>query len=497
MKKIILIIFFLAVFFTVAVNSAGATQLPQPIIDFIKSKYPDVAVRFDGLIELPDHTIYLPVTPLTYGKSETPAAVIQTIPANTDFTKRPDMILFADNLALLKIIKTDNELTVNYSPQIPLCVKLGLLPQDLIVPKGLVLPTELKVILGDLKIAIKEKKDEDDLVFFGETPKSAEKKVNIITKKATAKKEIVKYPTELEFLRDKVLYAANFKENKINIIDSATGRINKSMKLPAIPSNMVLTPDQRYLFIPSMASNKVFVIDTYSNLFLKDFEVGRYPSSILMIKDCKKAYIANKLSSSISEIDLNDMALKKEINVSGNPDNLVSDKDGQNIFYNDANSNNIYVLNLKTGISKIVTKVDNISKIAQNGDYLYVLSRLNGELVVFDLTKNAVTTKVKVGEKPVDIQILSKTGKIYVLSAGSDELNIIDMKDFKITNTISLKSGGFPGGITILEDRNKAMITNEESFQTVIFDMKKETITGYLPISKNVSFLQISDQFNQ
>ena len=217
MKKfrVITAIFALFIGFNCCKNSAGATQLPDPVIGFIKSEFPGAGIRFDGLVELPDHTTYLPVMPLVYGNSEKPAAVVKTIPANTSFSKKPDMILFANNLALLKIIKVDNKhLTVNYSPEIPLSVKLGILPQDLIVPQGLELPTELRVIMGDLKIAVKPKKDEDDLVFFGEPVKNNEKKVSLIIGKVGKQVNIQKKIAvpELDFIKNmKALVAKDEK----------------------------------------------------------------------------------------------------------------------------------------------------------------------------------------------------------------------------------------------------------------------------------------------
>jgi len=491
--KILATIMALVLGFSFCANSASATQLPQPIVNFIKAKYPKAGIRFDGLIELPDHTIYLPVTPLTYGSVENPAKVIKTIPAKTDFTKKPDMILFANNIALLKIIKENNQLTVNYSPEIPLSVKLGLLPQDLVVPRGLILPTELKVILGDLRIPLKPKKDEDDLVFFGtpsKTSKTPEQKVSIIS--GTVEKKALKVLPELDFMGNKVLYAANFKENRINVIDSHTGRITENMKLPAIPSNMVLTPDCRYILLPSMALSKIFVIDTFSSIFVKDLDVVKYPSSILFPANSKKVYVANKMSSSISEVDLDNMLVKKEIKVIGSPDNLVYDEENHNIIYNDSDSENIYALNPDSGLCKKVVQVSNISKLANSGNYLYILNRSAGELVVFDLKSNQEFKRIKVGQKPVDLQILDKKGEIYVLSAGSDELDIIEMHGYTLKKTVPLNSGGFASKITVVESENKMLITSQDSYQMALYDIDGGKILGYIPVSKNISFLQVS-----
>lgn len=465
---------------------ASATQLPQEITDFIKEKYPEAGIRFDGLVELPDHTSYLPVMPLIYKKSEEPAKVVQTIPADTDFKQKPDMLLFSNNLALLKILKINDELTVKYSGDIPLSVKLGILPQDLIVPHGLILPTELKVILGNLKIPLKPKKDQDDIVFFGDTYEKNEKKVNLINENEN---DSVICP-ELKCLKNKVLYTSTFKENFINIINSQTGRITGNLKLPSNPSDMVLTENGRYLLVSSMSTNKIFIIDTYNNSLVKDIESGKLPSSILIPKGSDKAYTANKLSSTVSIIGLTDMALKKTLKVNGSPDNLAFLN--ENIYYNDTDSGNVYALNPDDEISTLITNVKNISAMKIYKNHLLMLSRSEGELVVFDLNENKELARIKIGEKPTDIQLSEKKGEIYVLSAGSDELNIIDLKEFKIQKTVSLNSGGFPGKIILIENENKALITNNDSYQIAVFDMKKQEIIGHMPISKNVSFLQIS-----
>gem|GEM_PF-1267796 len=477
--------------FAFCISQASATQLPQPIAAFLKSKFPGVEIRFDGLIELPDKTIYLPVLPLMYGNAKNPAAVAQTIPAKTDFSKKPDMILFANNLALFKIIQQKNgELTVNYSPAIPLNVKLGILPQDLIVPHGLILPTELRVILGDLKVRIKAKKDEDDLVFYGNPSEYNEIKAGLLTGK-TELKQIKSLP-ELDFLKNKALYSSSFRENTVDIIDSQTGRTKKTMKLPSFPSNMVLTPDERYLLISLMSINKVLVVDTFSELFLKEIEVGKMPASILMSHGLNKAYIANKLSSSISEIDLDNMIVKKEIPVLGTPDNLVFTENKQNIIYIDTTSGNIYSLNLEKELCTKILQINNVSKFALNRNCLYILSRSDNEIIIYDYASKTESARVKVGQKPVDLQIYEKRNEIYVLSAGSDEINIIDMIDFKVKKDIKLDTGGFPSKITLIQKENKALITNHDTYQIVVYDIKKENIPGFIPVSKTINFLQVS-----
>jgi len=486
MKNIRLSVIITALMFCLClfISSAQATQLPDANIAFLKSKFPNAEVRFDGLIELSDHTMYLPVLPLAYANTQNPSAVIKTIPANTDFSKKPDMILFANNLALLKVVKYGkDQITVNYSQEIPLSVKLGILPQDLIVPKGLILPTELKIIMGNLKIAVKQKKDEDDLVFFGE-PKQTSNVDFTVRKTPTPS-------PDFDFVKNKGVFTASFKDNKINIIDIKTGNIYKTMKLPTIPSNMVLTPNGRYLIISSSKLNKIFIIDTFTNLFLKDIEVGQFPKSIVMSDNSEKAFVANKGSSTISEIKLNDMIVSQSIPVNGRPDNLSKSDDNDTIFYNDEISGNVYSLNTKTQLSTKITQANGVSKILKYKDFLYILSRSSNEIKVFDLKNNAEITNIKVGEKPVDMAISTKKEALYILSAGNNEINVIDIKDNKEIQTIPLTSEGFPGSITIMEKDSKAIITYYNLPQMDAINLEKATVAGSIPVTKIISFLQV------
>ena len=140
--------------------SCFCSDIPKPIADFLKAKYPKINIRFDGFVEIPDGTQYLPVFPLDLLDVPNPTYIVMTIPAKIDITAKPDLILFADNFAFFKIIREPGEPpTLLSSNKIPLVVKMGILPQDLIVPKGLELPPELRVLLGDFKIPIKGERE--------------------------------------------------------------------------------------------------------------------------------------------------------------------------------------------------------------------------------------------------------------------------------------------------------------------------------------------------
>lgn len=464
--------------------SALATELPARVVEYLKTEYPKATVRFDGLIELPDGTQYLPVLPLSYENIDTPQKIVQTIPANLTLKSKPDLVLFANNLSLLKVIKNpDGTLTLLDSNEIPVQVKLGLLPQDLVVPEKLIIPRELKIILGDLKISVR---GEDRY----EIPVSANQKANSVSN--IANKTNNKSP-ELKNLVNKTIYATSFQSNLVNIINPETGNVINAVKLTSVPSDIAITDDKRYVLVSSFASDKISVIDNISKTYVKDIEVGKQPVSITIANGQDLAYIANRLSSTISVIDLKNMNLLKEISVTGNPINLIVSEDSENLFYNDSFSGKVYKLNLSTKTAKpeMLIQVNNISKMLQKDGYLFVLSRTGNKMTVFDLNANKKLKEIEVGSKPVDIKYANE--KLYVLAAGSSELSVVDIPTLEIAGKIELKRGSFAKSITIFDSESKAIVSTVDSYEISIVDLLKGSVITTLPVGSSVNSLVICE----
>jgi YVTN family beta-propeller protein len=473
------------------------TELPKQIIDFIKIKFPEANIRFDGLIELPDGTKYLPVLPINYEYANDSAEIIITIPANTDLTKRPDLILFANNLSLLKMIKkSDGTYTLISSPQIPLRVKLGLLPQDLVVPENLVIPPELRVITGDLKIKVND--DASKIIVNTQNNKSIIKNTDISY--STGKVNNLSNP-ELQDLVDKTLYSTNFQTSLIYVIFPKTGKPMKTIELTSIPSDIAITNDNRYVLVTGFSSNQVSIIDTINNSFITDINVGKLPIAIALSEDSELAYIANKLSSSISILDIKNMLVRQELSVIGTPSCIIASEDEDVVFYSDSASGKIYKLQIpdfKNSANRkteseitLLTQVSNISKIAKAGNYLFILSRSNNTMIIYDVLENKVVKTLDVGKKPVDLDVLKEKNKLYVLSAESYSIDVVDLSTLSITNTVTLKNSGFPKNMNIMKLTNKALISNTDSYEIAVIDLDKEKVIDYLPVGTTINSLII------
>lgn len=482
MKNIIKVLIVLFVSLAV-ICPASATDLPLPVYDLLKTTFPKVDIRFDGLIELADGTKYLPVLPAYYENVEDPSKIVKTIPANTSLKSKPEMILFANNLALLKMIKRPDKNYILFSnEEIPLKVKLGLLPQDLVVPDNLIIPQELNVIIGDLKMSVKTGSEKKQ-------PKNASSPIKPIS-------NITPSFPELKDLVNKTFYAISYQSNQVYVLSSQTGKPIKTIQLTSIPSDITITNDNKYILAACMSSNKISVIDAIKNEYISDINVGQLPVSVVVSYD--KAYVANKFSSSVSVIDTKNMKILEEISLTGSPGYLAVSE--QDIYYNDSLSGKIYKLNLtppengkkiKSNIHEI-TQVNNVSGLILVDKYLLVLSRTDGKLVVYDLEAKKIFKTLEVGNKPVDMKVIKEKNKIYVLSAGSHIISVIDTNSFEITNKISLKNSGFPKSLNILDSVNKALVSDADSYEIAIIDLLSNQIIDYLPVNTTINSLLIT-----
>lgn len=130
-----------------------AAKIPDNVKNYVSKDFPKTNFRFDGVIILPDNTIYLPVIP---AKVINPKElnIKATIPAGKTLAQKPDAIIFNNDLALLKVIEDGKgKRSVVQLQNPPDELKTGLLPQDMLVPRGLIIPENMKGIIGNLEIA--------------------------------------------------------------------------------------------------------------------------------------------------------------------------------------------------------------------------------------------------------------------------------------------------------------------------------------------------------
>ena len=136
--------------------SAEAVLLPHSMRVYLFNNVVGTSIRFDGLINLPDGTMYVPVIPAQQKEVET-LAPVWTYPSGLSLKNKPDIIVFNNDYALLKVIKDGRKCTVSAYENLPDVIKTGILPQDMLVPNGFYVSENMKGLLGNLEVPVFEK----------------------------------------------------------------------------------------------------------------------------------------------------------------------------------------------------------------------------------------------------------------------------------------------------------------------------------------------------
>lgn len=373
MKKIFVTVLFLILF--LASNQAFASKLPENEIKALSKTFTDMKVRFDGLIELSDGTQYVPVFPIQSVK-QNPTKVVMTLPKDKPLKQKPDFFMFNTNLAFFKIIKKeDGKTTFAYSDEIPMDIKMGLLPQDLLVPTGFEMPGELRIIVGDLVMPV--------------LPPKEFKEVNLVTNK-----EVTNSPrTQLveqaaQQVANKYFYTTSFNLNTVNVLNADNGQAFKQIQFSSIPSDIKLSNEGKYLLVSTIKNGNVFVVDALKAQVLKELKVGSKPSFITVSDSENLAYVANRGAKAISVIDLISMETKEDIPVKGNPTYIEVVDDGLTLYYLDAINGIVYSLTkqdneLEPFTIKPLFRTNNVSKIQYANKKIYTLDRGKNELDIF------------------------------------------------------------------------------------------------------------------
>ncbi len=469
LRNLVVIVFV----YVLTTMSAFATKLPDSMVQSIKSELPKATVRFDGLISLPDGTVYLPVLP-SNPKRNALGKVVSTYPANKKLSQLPDVVLFDSNYALLKVIKSkDGKLSITSPSNIPFVVKTGLLPQDMLVPPGLVFPEEMQIMLGDLKVALKNSPVSD--IFQN----SIEVKNNPVNTK------IVPVP----YMAGKTLLITSLDSKLLNVVPSDSTVPIFTLRMENLPKFVQPVCNDDFILIAASGKTYIDVADVKQEVLARKIDLAFQPTEIILNSDRTKAYVAVDNDQSLFVIDLKSMTLAEKIKIKGYPKNIAISADDKQIVYTDKTNGDIFTLMLdEKYTNKFVYNASNISKLIIKGDNIYALSRADDQLIVIDTEIQDVIYKQPVAKKPVDM--FMRNNKLYILCA-SNELDIFKLDDYSFETVVKLPTSGFSKKLVQLPNSDLILITNVSDKKYFVYDTKTNTILQTVTTPLYINDLQL------
>jgi len=457
-----------------------AAKVPDNVKALVKKDFAKTDFRFDGMITLPDGTLYLPLYPALVKKPDK-LMVKSTVPAGKTLADKPDVVVLNNDFTLLKIIVDQKgRKTVVNLKEPPIEVRTGLLPQDMLVPSGLIIPDNIKGIIGNLEI-----------------PTAFDAGLRVVSEPFLERKTLKTSQTGKNLvsnvwqLNNKILYIITCYSKNIQVVQGESSKPQYALAQSSIPIDIKATPDDKFLLVSAYAKTFVDVISLADERVIKQLDLTTPAEEIVVDKFKNKAYVSSGDASSIYIIDLNTMTLKQKIKVKGQCEKLSLSADGTKLFYADKKTNNIWVIELDNDfVIKDIGTFPNVSKIQFAQGKIYVASRTKNRVAIIDYVTLSLITEIDVQEKPIDM--LSYKDNIYVLSAQNNVVQVIDAVNDVITDTIYLNTNGFSTKIYQIKNTNVALVTDTRTDKYSVLDLDKKLIIKTNPIEIPISEIVVA-----
>lgn len=460
MKKLILTLLIMMI----SATGVWAAKVPDNVKSLVAKDFAKADFRFDGLITLPDGTLYLPLYPALVKKPEK-LEIKSTFPVGKTLLEEPDVVILNNDFALLKVL-TDikGRKTVINMKDPPIEVRTGLLPQDMLVPTGLVIPDNIKGIIGNLQISTAL-----DAGLRITSEPFLERKTVKNTK--TGKNLVAKVPQ----LEGKTLYISTCYSKNIQVVQGENSTPDYALAQKTIPIDIKATPDDKFLLVSTFSKTFVDVISLADEKVIKQLDLTTQPEEIVIDKNQNKAYISSGDASSIYIVDLSTMTLKQKLKVKGMCAKLSLSEDGKKLFYTNKRNGDVWVIETDNDfVIRNIGNFPNISKIEFAQGKIYIASRTKNKLAVVDYITSGLIKEFDIEAKPVDM-ILYKNN-LFILSAQNNTVQVLNTETDDLTDKINLNTNGFSTKIYRIKNTNIALVMDTKVDKYCVLDLDKKQV---------------------
>jgi DNA-binding beta-propeller fold protein YncE len=160
----------------------------------------------------------------------------------------------------------------------------------------------------------------------------------------------------------RTLFATRVFSMSVTSIDVASGRVLKSVSLPAEPYTCVLSPDGRRLFVSIWGGAMVMVLDAETFNTVAYLPTGEHPNALALSQDGKRLFVACASSAEVwvfntqvyTPLEQISMSLFPEAPPTSTPNSLAISPDGQTLLVSLADNNAVAMVDITNSVRSIV-----------------------------------------------------------------------------------------------------------------------------------------------
>lgn len=471
----------LSLFLFLGVNSScWASRLPDDVWKYVKASIPTAQQRFDSVITLSNGLMYIPLYPPSV-KMVDNIQIEYVYPQNKKLGDFPEVVLFNNGFSLLKVFKDENgNNSLTKKDDLPIKVRLGLMPQDMLTPMGLRMPESLKLTLGDLLIPTKE---ENSLSLKNDKDKNK----NSYT--AIAKNN--EFIPIVEFKNKKTFI--NPKNSKfLSVYDNSSKDPLYELKLTSMPLKILTSEKSKVALVLYWSGKNLEIIDLKDERVISTIPINANATDVVLNKKENKAYVTSQNANAIYIVNLDSMQLDKMIKLDQKPSKITYCELDDTISFYDEYTSKVYNItrNMEDYVVQPVGSAENVSKILSDIANIYVISRTKSELYVFDKLQGKLIKTIELDKKPTDA--IFYDNKIFILCAKEGYMDIYDTLEGELISREQLSKEGFYSKMTLIPNDNNILITGINSKNFLLYSLEKKKLVraqeAYIDVANIIIF---------
>jgi YVTN family beta-propeller protein len=450
--------------------SAMATRLPEDMAKAVSNTL-NGTVRLDGSVETHDGGLYLLLLPQGQDGKNAGKKGKAEIDAILPNPKRPDVIMYTNGWAHVRVLHRGEARTLAMSGAVPEKVRKKLLnmhfPSDLIVPQGFVIAKSLKSLIQQVpSVGLI-----DDEVLI--SPEFGMKHLATAVSKAAYKgagsifltsittgsitmldgRKLIKlaeFPTEgtpcgMELVNG-FLYIADEAKNRILLLDPVARKFAGQIDLQpkSAPKDIIANPGGKWLYVSESGANDIAVIDTATNKMLLKTKVHPGPGRLAVTPDGAYVLVLNVTSGELTLLSGSSQAVMGTVRVGDMPISIAISPDSKYAYVANRFSNNVSVVDL--GLKRVIGSIKcgqspTAVLVGAGGSKLYVSTGRDNTVTEYDCKTLAKLRELKFPsemEFPGALCPLPDGHHFIVISQGADALSVIDAEKFEASMPIAL-----------------------------------------------------------
>lgn len=248
------------------------------------------------------------------------------------------------------------------------------------------------------------------------------------------------------------------------------------------------------IYVTNEKSNTVSVIDGKTMDVVKTVPVGQRPRGLVMSRDDKTLFLCASDSNEIEALDLDSYRLSS---VAGTPDPERVDisPDGKLLFASNENDNMVSIIDIAGHdvIDQVPVGVEPEGMgVSPDGKFVVNTSETTNMAHFIDIAQHKVVANVLVGSRPRVAVWTHDGAQVWVSSEIGGTVSVIDAAARKVVKTISFSVPGLeqdavqPEGIAITPDRRLAFVALGPANRVAVVDAQTYAVRDYILVGQRV-----------